>query len=428
MDKLVVNGGKKLFGKATVPVAKNALLPIIAASLMLDGETCLKNCPALSDVSASMDIINAVDSLAFLQGRDMHICYRDSDVFCVPKEICATMRSAVLYLAPMLYRKGRIKMYMPGGCNIGKRPVDIHIDGLCSMGAKAEYGTDSITLYCDGRLKGTTYKLKLPSVGATQTLIMAAVTAEGLTVLKNCAKEPEIADLATFLNCAGAKITGAGKGEIIIQGVPSLNGVVYTPISDRIFAATVLSAVNACKGFCILKNYPFEYMGQFEKPLCRTGLHILHFANTAFVWKMAEKTAEIKVHTGYYPAFPTDMGPLLSAAMVNNEGTLNLWEGVFENRFSYITEFQKLGMFCLCRDREYYQQKQAITHLASLSAADLRAGAAIVVAAMAKKGCYSIEGLKFIDRGYERIEDVFSSLGADIRRVSVGSEKTNETE
>ena len=428
MDKLVVKGGKKLFGKATVPVAKNALLPIIAASLMLDGETCLKNCPALSDVSASMDIVNTVGSAAFMQGRDMHIVYRDSDVFAVPKDICSAMRSAVLYLAPMLYRKGTVTIHMPGGCNIGKRPVDIHIDGLCSMGAKAEYGEDTITLTCDGKLKGTTYRLKVPSVGATQTLIMAAATAEGLTVLKNCAKEPEIADFATFLNCAGAKITGAGGGEIIINGVPSLKGVTYTPIADRIFAATVLSAVNACKGVCFIKNYPFEYMEQFEKTLCRTGMHILHFSNTALVWKTAEKTADIKVHTGYYPAFPTDMGPLLSAAMVNNDGTLNLCEGLFENRFSYNTEFQKLGMFCLCRDREYYQQKQGITHLANLSAADLRAGAAIVVAAMAKEGCYSIEGLKFIDRGYEKIENVFSSLGADIRRVSVGSEKTNETE
>ncbi|MBQ7816672.1 MAG: UDP-N-acetylglucosamine 1-carboxyvinyltransferase, partial [Oscillospiraceae bacterium] len=255
-----------------------------------------------------------------------------------------------------------------------------------------------------------------PSVGATQTLIMAAVTAKGITVLRNCAREPEIVDLARFLRQAGAKITGAGKGEIIIQGVSSLNAVEYTPIPDRIFAATVLSAVNACKGVCFLKNYPSEYMQHFEKMLKQTGLKILHLADGAFAFKGFDKAADINAHTGYYPALSTDMGPLLSAALINNSGTLNLHEGVFENRFSYLTEFQKLGLCCKTEGRNYYQTQKNDIYLAALKAADLRAGAALVVAALAKRGIFTIEGLKYIDRGYEKIEDVFSALGGDIRR------------
>ena len=428
MDKLIINGGKKLFGKATVPVAKNAILPIIAASLMLDGESCIKDCPVLSDIVASRDIINAVGGTAILQNGDFSVFYTDSETYEIPQQLCSRMRSAVLYIAPLLYRKGRITVGLPGGCNIGKRPIDIHIDGLCSMGAKVECSEDKITFIAPNGLKGTNFKLRVPSVGATQTLLMAAATADGLTILKNCAKEPEVVDLAHFLNSAGAKITGAGEGEIIIQGVPSLKGIEYTPIADRIFAATVLSAVNACGGFCLVKNYPQEYMGKMENLLRQTGLNIIHTGNSAFVFKYGEKYADIKVHTGYYPAFPTDMGPLLSSAMINNDGGLDMYESVFENRFSYKTEFEKLGMFCVTEGREYYQRKNKDIYIANLTAKDLRAGAALVVAALAKKGCFAVDGVEFIDRGYERIEDVFSALGADIRRVSVDREQANETE
>ena len=428
MDKLVVNGGKKLFGKVTVPVAKNALLPIIAASVMLDGESCIKKCPDLSDIAVSRDIIGSIGSTAIMHGEDLTVIYADSDISEIPVHLCRSMRSSVLYLAPLLYRKGRVTVSLPGGCNIGERPVDIHIDGLCKMGAEAEICDDRITLTAPQGLKGVTYKLRIPSVGATQTLIMAAVTAKGLTILKNCAREPEIVDLAHFLNSAGAKITGAGKNEIMIQGVASLNGVEYTPIADRIFAATVLSAVNACKGVCVLKNYPAEYMEGFEKLLKSTGLAVWHFSENAIVFKTREKRADIKVHTGYYPAFSTDMGPLLSSALVNGCGSLDMYETVFENRFSYAEEFKKLGIGCRVCGREYFQQKKKDVYIAQLQARDLRAGAAIVVAALAKRGCFTIEGINFIDRGYEKIEEVFSSLGADIRRVSLGREKTDETE
>ncbi|MBE6895064.1 MAG: UDP-N-acetylglucosamine 1-carboxyvinyltransferase [Ruminococcaceae bacterium] len=416
MERFTVNGGKALFGCVAVPAAKNAILPILAASLMTDGETVVKNCPDLSDIRVSADIIRAVGSMAAFDGSSFWTVYNESEKSAIPQPLCSKMRSGILYLAPLLYRRGKVTLYYPGGCNIGKRQIDIHLDGLQKMGAQLECGEDKITLLAPDGLKGTHFRLRLPSVGATQTLMMAAATAKGITILHNCAKEPEVVDLARFLRCAGAKITGAGKSEIIIQGVQSLNAVEYTPIADRIFAATVLSGVNACRGMVFLKNYPAEYMHSFEKVLKQTGLRIVHLADGAVAVKIFDRAADIKVHTGFYPAFSTDMGPLLSAALINNNGTLVLTEGIFENRFSYAEQFEKLGLCCKVSGTEYYQTPKNSIYTAQLKAADLRAGAALVVAALAKRGNFTIEGLEYIDRGYEKIEDVFSALGGNIRR------------
>ena len=224
-----------MFGKVTVPVAKNALLPIVAASVMLDGESVVKSCPSLSDVHTSAEIINSLGSTAVFQNGNFSCFYSENENCEISEALCKKMRSSILYLAPLLYRKRKAVICYPGGCNLGKRQIDIHLDGLQRMGAKVECAGEKMVVTAAEGLKGVQYRLRLPSVGATQTLIMAAVTAKGITVLRNCAREPEIVDLARFLRQAGAKITGAGKGEIIIQGVSSLNAVEYTPIPDRIF-------------------------------------------------------------------------------------------------------------------------------------------------------------------------------------------------
>ncbi|MBR2028954.1 MAG: UDP-N-acetylglucosamine 1-carboxyvinyltransferase [Oscillospiraceae bacterium] len=422
MERLTVYGGKALRGCVTVPAAKNSVLPIAAASLMLDGESVIKKCPALLDVNVSMDIINTIGCRAYTADGNLHISYADGEICKIDNSLCKKMRSSILYLAPVLYRRGKVEICLPGGCNLGKRQIDIHLAGLEKMGAEIECRDDSITVSAPDGLKGATFRLHTASVGATQTLLMAAATAKGITILRNCAREPEVADLARFLRCAGARITGAGKSEIIIQGVASLSGVEYTPIADRIFAATVLSAVNACKGMVFIKNYPAEYMRIFEKMLEKTGLNILHFAENALAVKGFRAAADINVHTGYYPSFPTDMGPLLSSALVNNNGTLVLTEGIFENRFSYAPEFEKLGLCCRTDGSRYYQTAGQNIYRAELKAADLRAGAALVVAALAKRGKFTIEGLEYIDRGYEKIEEVFSALGGDIRRDTFGQQ------
>jgi len=394
---------------------------------MLDGQTVVRSCPDLSDIRVSADIINAIGSRAVFDGSSFSAVYNENEKFSIPQQLCSKMRSGILYLAPMLYRKGKVELYYPGGCNLGKRKIDIHLDGLQKMGAQLECGEDKITLLAPDGLKGTHFRLRIPSVGATQTLMMAAATAKGITILHNCAKEPEVVDLACFLKCAGAKITGAGKGEIIIQGVQNLNAVEYTPVADRIFAATVLSGVNACRGIVFLKNYPTEYMHSFEKVLKQTGIKIIHLADGAIAVKIFDKAADIKVHTGFYPAFSTDMGPLLSAALINNNGTFTMTEGVFENRFSYAEEFKKLGLCCKVNGREYYQTAKNDVYTAQLKAADLRAGAALVVATLARRGNFTIEGLEYIDRGYEKIEDVFSTLGGNIRRNSFEQQQKNKS-
>ncbi len=429
MEILTIKGGRKLRGGYTIPAAKNALLPILAASIMLDGKTCINGCPLLSDTEASRDIIECTGSMALWEDGRFSVFHRDSDVSEIPQHLCSKMRSAILYLAPLLYRKGQVTLYAPGGCNIGARPVDIHLDGLKKLGAEVETDGCRITVTAQNGLRGTDIKLRLPSVGATQTLIMAAATADGITVLKNCAKEPEIVDLARFLNYAGAKITGAGKNEIIIRGVASLEGVEYTPIPDRIVAATILSAVNSAKGICVLRNYPVEYMQEFENILGQTGLRVIHFADSAIVCKVRRIREDIKIHTGYYPDFSTDMGPLLAAAMVNEKGKLTIRETVFEKRFSYKEEFEKLGLCCKT-DRDIYEQNNCEKYCADarLAAKDLRAGAAVVVAALAKKGNFTVDGVEYIDRGYENIEKIFADLGAEIRRVQLEGkpEKTIE--
>ena len=405
-----------MHGCVTVPVAKNSVLPIAAASLMLDGENIIKNCPGLLDVKTSVDIINSIGCSAVNLDGDLHISYSESENCTIANELCKKMRSSILYLAPVLYRRKKVTLCYPGGCNLGKRQIDIHLAGLEKMGADIRCDEDTVTVSAPDGLKGTTFRLHTASVGATQTLLMAASTAKGITVLRNCAREPEIADLAQFLRCAGAKITGAGKSEIIVQGVSCLESVEYTPITDRIFAATILGAVNACKGMVFIKNYPAGYMHLLEKLLAMTGLSVIHFSESALAIKIFDTAADIKAHTGCYPAFPTDMGPLLSAALVNNNGTLNLTEGVFENRFSYASEFEKLGLCCRTDNKKYFQTAAAEVCSGNLKAADLRAGAALVIAALAKRGKFTIEGLEYIDRGYENIEKIFSSLGGDIRR------------
>lgn len=403
-------------GCTTITSAKNSVLPIAAAAVMLDGETVIHKCPDLLDVRVSADIINSLDCSAIMQNGNFSVLYKESDICTIPEDLCSKMRSSILYMAPLLYRKGKAEICWPGGCNIGKRQIDIHLDGLKCMGAQVECVENKIIVTAPQGLRGTQFRLRLPSVGATQTLIMAASTAKGITVLHNCAREPEVVDMVRFLKDAGAKITGAGKGEIIIQGVPALSGVEYTPIADRILAATVLSAVNACRGAVYMKNYPAAYMSAFEKLLKPTGLKIYHLANGTLALKTFDRAVDIKTHTGYYPAFSTDMGPLLSSSLVNNNGTLLLRENIFENRFSYSHEFEKMGLNCRTDSRDYFQTAGKEIFSAHLKAEDLRAGAALVVAALARRGSFTIEGVEYIDRGYEKIENIFSSLGGNIRR------------
>ena len=419
MDKLIIEGGKKLFGCISVPAAKNSVLPILAASIMLDGKTEISDCPKLSDIDVSMDIIRSVGAVAVQEAGDIIVTSAREFKSEVSEDLCRKMRSSVLYIAPLIYRCKQAHIYLPGGCCIGQRPIDIHLEGLKALGAEIAFEKDKISITAPNGLTGTIFKLKVPSVGATQTLMMAACTAKGVTVLKNCAKEPEVADLACFLKRAGAKIMGVGTEKLIITGVESLCAVQYTPMPDRIFAATALSAVTACKGVAIIKNYPKKQMNLFEKTLSKAKLKVFHCKNTAFAISFGRQRADIEVETFYYPGFSTDMGPVLAAALVNNQGRFTLKENIFENRFSYMEGFKQLGLNCDLHENVYSQTVgiDFINQERVLKAKDLRAGAALVVAAMATKGKKHILGVEYIDRGYEKIDKTFKNLGANVKRV-----------
>ncbi len=417
MDKFIVSGGKRLKGTVTVPGAKNSALPILAASIMLDTKSVIKDLPNLEDVKTSISIIKYLGGLVTHTNEGVVIHYHKNGKYKLSDNFCSKMRSSVLYIAPILYRYGKVSVSMPGGCNIGKRPIDIHLDGLSRMGATIEFNDNEIIVTAPRfGLVGTVYRLKLPSVGATQTLIMAAVTANGVTVLHGCAKEPEVDDLISFLIKAGAKIENKGDGTIIIKGRKSLSGATHKLIPDRIFAATILSAVNACGGRVYIKNYPHKYMQDFEKYVMQSGCKIQKILDNLYITRSKPSKIDLTVSTGYYPDFATDMGPLLAAAMVNNDGVFRLKETIFENRFSYLDGFLALGIKAYVKNNTYIQTKGEKQIPSEVIAKDLRAGAALVVLALAHDTRSIVREVFHIDRGYEALEKTFSELGADIRR------------
>ncbi|MEG1782684.1 MAG: UDP-N-acetylglucosamine 1-carboxyvinyltransferase [Oscillospiraceae bacterium] len=428
MEKFVINSACALKGCVKVPGAKNSALPILAASIMLEGRSTINGCPQLKDVETATQIIRKLGGIVTRTQSTVNVMYHGSQKAEISDELCKKMRSSVLFIAPLLYRCKTTTIHTPGGCSIGKRPIDIHLDGLEKMGAEVKYDTDKIIITAPSQgLKGTVYRLKLPSVGASQTLIMAASTARGITVLKGCAKEPEVGDLIDFLNDAGAKIIGKGTGEVVIEGVEVLNSVTHTLIPDRIFTATILAAVNACGGFVKIKDYPRSYMKIFEDSLALTGLKIRHIFKDTYVYKYKNYHSDVSVQTGYYPDFATDMGPILAAALIKNKGVLTLTESIFENRFSYCEGFRKLGARCEVSEYTYTQSydggafdKEKDKFDNHFTAMDLRAGAALLIGAMASKGEYELYGVENIDRGYEAIEKTFNSLGANIRREIIG--------
>ncbi len=421
MEKFIISGGKRLSGTVTVPGAKNSALPILAASIMLDGRVVIKDCPKLKDVKTSKEIISYLGGLVTTSNNTLISYYHKNQKYEIPKDLCQKMRSSILYLAPLLYRYNKVSLYLPGGCSIGARPIDIHLDGLKRMGARVSFDDEKITITApkDG-LKSTVFRLKVPSVGATQTLIMAASVAKGVSVLHGCAKEPEVLDLIAFLNKAGAKIENKNNGTIIITGQNSLKAITHKLIPDRVFAATILAAVNACGGRVYIKNYPHEFMSEFESFILQSGCKIQKIFDSVFVTRNRLKPIDITAKTGYYPAFATDMGPLLSAAMCKNDGILRIQENIFENRFSYMESFIKKGINAYIKDSLYVQTKGSKEIPSDVIAKDLRAGAALVVLALAHDNRCVVSGVEHIDRGYENLDKTFMQLSLDIRRDVFG--------
>lgn len=413
-EYLEIIGGKKLYGRACVHAAKNAVLPMLAASILTEQTVTVCDCPGITDIDSMVSILRALSVRVSRRGRNISVSGKPNMAE-IPESLACAMRSSVFMLGALLSELGEVCLYSPGGCNIGARPLDIHLDGLAKLGANVEYGSDYVRCSAN-RLKGAEIVLKYPSVGATENLIMAAVKAQGETVLVGCAREPEIVSLCGMLRLMGAKLSGEGTPVIKITGVDGLDGAEFTPIADRIVAGTLLTAVAVTGGKIRIDNCTTSHLGAVVTNL--TSPHFVVYESAGGT--VAESDGIIlptDVTTGPYPLFPTDMQAPFMAAQCFGCGVSLTTETVFENRFSHAAELRKLGADIEVERDEATVRGGGVMKGSNLYASDLRGGAGLVVAALGSEGKSRVYGLRFIDRGYEKIEDMFSALGANIRRI-----------
>lgn len=411
-------GGKKLCGKLDLPTAKNSILPIMAASMLCTGEVILNDCPHISDVDVSIQILKALGCKASFVGKNIHINADNVEYTAIPSALMGAMRSSVFYLAPLLVRMGKVKFHTPGGCRLGIRPIDIHLDGLQHLGATITNYDDSTEIAAPNGLYGGDYTLRVPSVGATETLMMAAVKSRGDTVLRGAATEPEICDLAAFLNANGAKIKGAGTGVIQISPTKELGySKPHTLNKDRITAATVLFAVAAVGGDVTVCGGDTQHYRATLRVLKDMGCELDIKNDSVHIFSDKRLIAQKHIYTDVYPAFCTDAAPLAAAALLTAQGESNVIDTIFENRFVCTSGFADLGANAVRNGRALCIQGARL-YGADLEAPDLRGGAALAIAAMCADGESTLKGISHIKRGYEDFAGMFAGLGARIKLKS----------
>ncbi len=419
MEKLIVKGGKRLVGTVKTSGAKNAVLPIIAASIMGTSPSHFDEVPMLEDVRTISEVLR---SLGIKVGSKEKNCL-DIDSTMVesyepPCELMRNMRASFFVMGPLLARTGKARIYMPGGCAIGARPVDIHLKGFEALGVVLNQQDGFIEATTPNGLKGATIYFDFPSVGATENVMMAAALAEGVTILENAAEEPEIVALASYLNKMGAKIRGAGTDVIRIEGVKELHGADYTIIPDRIEAGTYMIAAAMTGGDVIVDNVLPEHQKPLIAKLREAGAIVEEDIDKVRV--IGNGTLKgVSVKTLPYPGFPTDMQAQMMAMMVVSEGNSKVTETVFENRFMHVEELNRMGAKITTSDRSANIEGPAKLKGCDVRATDLRAGAAMILAGLVAEGETRIGDLHHIDRGYEDIVEKFKNLGADIERVDV---------
>lgn len=414
----MIRGGRGLFGSVQIPGAKNSILPLMAASMLCHGTVTLEHAPHLTDVDASLQILQSVGCGAVRRGGSIVVTPSETPGSAISESLMRSMRSSLFFLAPLLARAGRADIFRPGGCRLGARPIDLHLAGLAQMGAQIEERAGALTLRAPHGLQGADITLRFPSVGATETLLMAAAAAKGQSILRGAAAEPEIVDLARFLQAAGAHITGAGTQEIRIAGNDCLMGVRHTVCPDRITAATVLCAVAGCGGEVLLSNVCSGHLGEILRVLRAMGCMLsTSGGDSVAIAGDGRLRAVPALHTGVYPGFPTDAAPLLAASLLRAEGQSAITDTIFENRFACAEGFNRLGAQATVQDRTLSIPGTRILRGAELCAPDLRGGAALILAALQAEGESRVTGAEHIDRGYEDIAALFSHLGADIQRI-----------
>ncbi|MBQ9906702.1 MAG: UDP-N-acetylglucosamine 1-carboxyvinyltransferase [Oscillospiraceae bacterium] len=407
---LKISGGRPLHGEISVQGAKNSALPLMAAALLCEGETVLTNVPQLSDVYAACRILNRLGCRSTAEGNTIRIVRESAELYEIPDEDMRAMRSSIMFLGPILGSMKRCTLTMPGGCELGPRPINLHLDAMRAMGVRIREGAGRI--FCTAeKLTGAKIHLPIPSVGVTENVLMAGVYAEGETVLTNAACEPEITDLANFLNQCGAEIRGAGTHTVVIRGGRKLRGTEYRVMPDRIAAMSYLCAGAAAGGEICLKDTAPDDMKSCLDVLEQAGCRIGVCGDRIFLDRTGPLRSISYIRTMPYPGFPTDAQALISAVLCTASGTSMLEETIFENRFKHMGELARMGADIRVSGRTAVITGVPKLHGASVTAMDLRGGAALAAAAAGAEGITYLSGLHHLDRGYEHFAETFNSLG-----------------
>ncbi len=416
MEKLIIRGGRPLHGHVRVSSAKNAVLPIIVATLLPDSPSTIIDAPHLEDVKTICSVIESLGGNILLRDNAMIFDTTMVDKTEASYELMSRMRAYFLIMGPLLAKKRHAKIALPGGCMIGSRPIDLHLKAFEAMGAKVTVGNGYVEASVPEGLKGATIYLDFPSVGATENILMAAAVADGKTIIENAAEEPEIVDLVTFLNSMGANIKGAGTNVIRVEGVKHLYGASHTVIPDRIEAGTFIIAAAMAGGDVVVDNVLSEHLKPLLAKLGEAGVKVIKDIDSVRVISDGHiHSTDIK--TLPYPGFPTDLQAQFMAMMTIGDGTSTVTETVFENRFMHVGELRRMGANIEVEGRKAIVHGVPFLQGAFVRATDLRAGAALVLAGLTAHGVTEVGDLRHIDRGYDHLVEKLRGLGADIIRV-----------
>lgn len=412
-EEIILTGGRRLTGEVQISGAKNAVLPLMAASLLNQGECIINNAPELDDVLVMLSVFKELGVRGGLDGGRLWLDCRSVEPRRIDPALLAKLRASNLILGPLLGRFREAEIGACGGCSIGRRPLDLHFAGLESLGARILPLEGGYFAFARD-LCGAKIRLAYPSVGATENILLAATLADGQTIVENAAAEPEIAELAGFINAMGGRISGAGSATVVVQGVKRLHGAEYTVMPDRIETGTYLLAGAMCGGRVLLRGARAAESAALLDVMSAMGVDVCE--DEAGLLVTGGALRGVQVATAPYPGFPTDMQPQLVAALTLADGQSKVWENVFESRFAYINELKKLGATIQTSGKCAIIDGQKSLHGADVAAGDLRAGAALVLAALAAEGESRIAGVEYIDRGYENFVEKLRGLGADIAR------------
>lgn len=417
MAEYVVNGGHRLNGCIDIQGAKNSALPILAAAILCKDQVVLHNCPNLSDVTTSVKILRYLGCTVCCEGSTVVIDSKGMYRCDIPTELMREMRSSIVFLGAILGRFRQAQMSLPGGCEIGPRPIDLHLSSLRQMGVEIDENHGLLDCKIPGALQSADITLSFPSVGATENIMLAAVCSRGVTTITNAAREPEISDLADFLNSCGAKITGAGETTIYIEGVRTLGGTQHIIIPDRIVTSTYMACTAVCGGKLFLKGALQSHSGSVNFVFEQCGCLVDYMPEGIYISSNKNLKKARLVRTMPYPGFPTDAQAPVMAMCCFADGTSVFVENMFESRYKHVDELCRMGAAIYVHDKVAVVEGSKKLYGTTVSAQDLRGGAALVVAALGAEGTTYIKGINHIDRGYENLEVLLSDVGADIKRI-----------